>query len=273
MFLISAAFSASRPKEFIVAVGFLELAQLLEKRPPRVIWVPTPHRFDYLVKRLFKLIASFRPTLMGPESATFEPAEYRLLGTRARLVLFEYGLCQFGSAQPAGFLAALADRRREKLSAETRAMSALSKIGLQEGNYGFIHLRFGDYDQFRVKGKSPVVPADWYLLAIDEIRNSIPELPLVVLSDDLSKAKSWLGETIHDLHFIELATSESFHLMVKARAGILSASTFSWWGARLASERSEGPFIAPEYWMGFRSGIWFPSDLIESSFLVYRSVT
>ena len=76
-----------------------------------------------------------------------------------------------------------------------------------------------------------------------------------------------------NLTFFPFGGLSSFGVMVLARHGILSASTFSWWGARLAHDRNGGgTFIAPLYWMGFRGKTWFPSEDIRSDFLTYVEV-
>lgn len=269
MFLLSAAFEASRPKEWVVGVGFVELSALLEKRPPRVFWILLPHRFDRFVKRMFKALAKSRSSQIEPSRKNFEPQQCRNVGSRFRLLVFEFGLCQYGNIEPAPALRALMEPRKHKLVAREHALAALQQAGLETQEYGFVHIRLGDYVQFKVKGESPVLPAEWYLRQTKDLLRRVPNLPLVVLSDDTARARSLFADAGLNLTFLELGTSESFHVMQSARAGVLSASTFSWWGARLASGSAGGPFIAPQFWMGFRTGEWFPSERVISEFLEY----
>lgn len=273
MFLFSAASAAARPKEWIIGVGFSELSVLLESRPPRVFWLPVPHRFDQVVKKIFKTVAQFSLSRVALDPSTFEPEECRNLGRSFRLLVFEFGLCQFGNLEPAVKLKALAGAGRVNLDAHKRATASLRQVGLESKQYGFIHIRLGDYVHFKVRGESPVIPLEWYLWQTKKLLQRIPNLPLVVLSDDIARVRSLLTDTGLQLIFVELGTSESLHVMQNARAGILSASTFSWWGARLASYSSDGPFIAPKYWMGFRTFEWFPSERITSDFLDYSPVS
>lgn len=272
MFLLSAAFAASRPKEWIIGVGFVELSAFLEKRPPQVFWIPVPHKFDRLVKRVFKAVAKTGSSQIEPSLKNFEPQKFQNVGSRFRLLIFEFGLCQFGNIKPAPALRAPGRQRSQKLVARERALSALKQAGLETRQYGFVHVRLGDYVQFKVKGESPVLPAEWYLNQTMELLRRVPNLPLVVLSDDTARARLLFSDAGLDLTFMELGTSESFHVMQNARAGVLSASTFSWWGARLASYSAGGPFIAPLFWMGFRTEEWFPSERIISEFLEYKVV-
>ena len=272
MFLLSAAFAASRPKEWIIGVGFVELSALLEKRPARVFWIPVPHRFDRLVKRIFKAVAKTGSSQVEPGRKDFDPQECRNIGSRFRLLFFEFGLCQYGNIEPAPALRSLVRPTKHKLVAREHALDALQQAGLETQQYGFVHIRLGDYVQFKIKGESPVLPAEWYLRQTKELLRRVPNLPLVVLSDDTARARSLFPEAGLNLTFLELGTSESFHVMQNACAGVLSASTFSWWGARLASGSAGGPFIAPQFWMGFRTGEWFPSERIISDFLEYEVV-
>lgn len=273
MFLLSAVFEAARPGERILAVGFVELGNLLDNAPPEVTWLKIPHRFDQHIKRLFKRLA-----LLAMRGRTFQPSRLRtrvlqVFARRFRFLVFEFGLCQYGHIDPAPAIKALFIDNQQNSEARQRVMSLLRERNLIAGQYGFIHVRLKDYKNFDVRGHSPVLPAEWYQLMLGELRKELPGLTIVVLSDDINSATKKLGHFNERLIFLEIDSLESLYVMALSRAGILSASTFSWWGAKLASYSQTGPFIAPLFWMGFGSGEWFPSAEIRANFLKYVEVT
>jgi len=148
----------------------------------------------------------------------------------------------------------------------------LASLGIDIENFAFLHFRKGDYSSFDAGGSSPVLPEGYFCNAIARLRNNFPAIPIVVLSDDQDASHELLGGE-QNLIFFPFGSLSSFGAMVLARHGVLSASTFSWWGARLAHDRNGGgTFIAPLYWMGFRTKTWFPSEEIRSDFLTYVEV-
>lgn len=272
LFLLSAVFEAAPARERIVAVGFIELAGLLQVRPNRVFWIPVPHKFDRQVKKVFKSLTRFKfLTTMSPLPSIERHGDWPK-AKKLRIKIFEQGLCQRGDITPAPAIKDLASKKSENLSARAQALATLGELGLAPKSFGFVHVRLGDYEEFRVHGHSPVLPRSWYRQSVEFLLERLPGLSLIVLSDDLEHARATLSGIPGNLIFKEMETMESFHIMTLSRAGILSASTFSWWGARLASSESAGPFLAPKFWMGFRAGEWFPSREIESNFLDYKEV-
>ena len=51
-------------------------------------------------------------------------------------------------------------------------------------------------------------------------------------------------------------------IMSQCSAGILSPSSFAWWGAHYAKiyNKDDGYFLAPKYWVGHRSKKWEPKN-------------
>jgi len=273
MFLFSAAKKVADDKEWLIAFGFLELAAVLPKRPKRVIWVPVPHRFDRPVKKFFKRLRVFASRFCHcalVDCGATARVE-RSHGCRWPLV-FEFGLCQDENLAPAEVLTELVLELRENSALKARVSKKIGNSKIVDGSLGFCHVRLGDYRDFTAHGASPVLPASYYTRSLGELKSTAPDVPIVVLSDDVTAAQEMLSEEA-GLFFPDLDTQESFWVMMNSDFGILSASTFSWWGARFASADHRGPYLAPEYWMGFRRDLWFPSEKIRASFLQYRSVT
>lgn len=272
LFLFSAARNVARRHEWLIAVGFLELSGFLDKRPPRVIWIPIPHRFDRPVKRFFKRARLFADRYCDcGRGQTIPPGEIVRSSECRWPLVFEFGLCQTEDSAPLTEVSNLVSQLRSDQGIRNQVDQILGPTEVREDVYGFCHIRLGDYQAFSVDGFSPALPASYYTDALRTIRSKNREIPIIVLSDDVDAAREMLaGE--RGCVFPKFGERESFWVMMNAHCGVLSASTFSWWGARLASQNCSGLFIAPKYWMGFRAGKWFPTEGIRSSFLHYQPV-
>ena len=139
----------------------------------------------------------------------------------------------------------------------------------------FVHIRRGDYlkERFRPLGQSAALPGDYYLRAIQKYKNSTTDnLLFVVVTDDCAYAQSLLSECVNKI-ICSNTMPVDFSLLSLCHGGILSASSFSYWGALLAihCNKAEMNFYAPKYWLGFRSKTWFPTD-ISNQFLRYITV-
>ena len=136
----------------------------------------------------------------------------------------------------------------------------------------FVHVRRGDYLSWPSPESPAALPSQWYqaqMRAVTEWAHPNP-VDFHVFSDDRELAAQEIGRQpnvlIHDG-----TVEEDFAAMCSAQAGILSASTFSWWAAYFASRKSSGPFFAPKYWLGFRQQEWQPESL-RAEFLTFVDV-
>ena len=143
---------------------------------------------------------------------------------------------------------------------------------LAEKKLVFVHIRRGDYlaQRFRPLGKSAALPDSYYLDAIASYREAVgdPEsLFFVVVTDDSQYAGELLSSVTNKI-ICSNSMPVDFSLMSLCSGGILSASSFSYWGAMLAMRESPSAmaFYAPKYWLGFRSKEWFPSSIAHARF-------
>lgn len=169
------------------------------------------------------------------------------------------------------FSGAIADRLTLKRSLDDAAKSVISREAGSRTPL-FVHIRLGDYLSWPSPEAPAVLPASWYLTCIAELRRRHADPCFIVLSDDLPSARRMLGN-VADACFLPADTKETFAIMANCQGGVLSASSFSWWAARFARCRSpRGSFLAPLFWLGFRTGTWLPTRDIQSSFLDYIAV-
>jgi len=136
----------------------------------------------------------------------------------------------------------------------------------------FVHVRRGDYLRWPNTASPAALPAEWYkaqMRAVSEWAHPTP-VDFHVFSDDVELATREIGQS-PNIHFHSGTVEQDFVAMCSAQAGILSASTFSWWAAYFASRKSSGPFLAPRYWLGFREQKWRPPSL-QADFLTFVDV-
>ena len=123
----------------------------------------------------------------------------------------------------------------------------------KEGHRVFIHIRRGDYINYKVYGESTLLPLSYYKKQIDWfIRNR--ENPIFIfLSDEpefIEKEFAYIDNKVisRDNHYgVDLA------IMTKCNSAILSPSSFGWWGNYLMEDRDV--VFTPKYWLGFNSKI------------------
>jgi len=255
LFLYAAAAKVAREREFIILVGFQELQAFFGTvSRPRTLyanlwWFET---FRRIPRKLFGLY------LYGE---VVDPGKADNLLRRRGLVpifLFAAGYCQ-----------------NERLISERAALQLFHqgqatkpKTPQATRRRCFVHVRRGDYLNF-LGGVS--LPLTWYLNHIEKLRKENDNYDFVFFSDE----PSWLEQNLPadgDYSIFRGSAKNSFFEMAGCDAGILSASSFSWWAAYFAHKSGAGgPYIAPEYWLGWRTLSWFPIG-IETNWITYDTV-
>ncbi len=115
-----------------------------------------------------------------------------------------------------------------------------------------MHIRLGDYSKFKVFGKEVLLPMEYYKKLINWFLENRKDVVFIFLSDQpdlIEKKFGWLANKIvsYNSMFVDFA------IMTLCDAGILSPSSFSWWGSYLMKNRDV--VFAPKYWLGFNSKI------------------
>ncbi|WP_175628261.1 alpha-1,2-fucosyltransferase [Thioalkalivibrio denitrificans] len=135
----------------------------------------------------------------------------------------------------------------------------------------FVHIRRGDYISWPSREYPAVLGARWYRRAMNEMREMMIEPRFLVMTDDVYYAQD-LFEHEQDVHISYNTPFVDLALMSLCDHGILSASSFAWWGGWFSrqrnDERSDGRFLAPRYWAGHRAMAWYP-DGFESDWIRY----
>lgn len=135
-----------------------------------------------------------------------------------------------------------------------------------------VHLRFGDYAQWEIFGRQGVcLPGSYYEIAMAQIAKSIKDPVFVIFSDDIKAAIKVIGNGHETIHFNGDSPGMDIAGISLCSHAIISASTFSWWGAFLIRHPNK-IVMAPMYWAGFKSCVWFPKD-IRTRYFQYIDVS
>ena len=155
------------------------------------------------------------------------------------------------------------DEMREQILGKLEGLYPDMKGTIDSPTSAFMHVRRGDYD----KSFGQALPKEYYQNALNELGKIGDLKKIYVLSNDLEwcKAQNFTvgeGKTIE--WFDEPDEMKSLYLMsLCKRAAIISASTFSAWGAIFGAQTNASPLIIyPKSWFmaGNSSVLEFPSD-------------
>lgn len=158
-------------------------------------------------------------------------------------------------------------------SLRDRALNWLKSRSLlvEKTNLVFVHVRRGDYLSWPSQDYPAVLNKDWYIGAMEQIRSQVEDPIFLFFTDDVNYAEDCFGNQPNIFiskndQFVDLA------LMSFCSHGILSASSFAWWGAWFSQKnrkgREVGVYLAPKYWVGHRSREWYPEGF-QTNWITY----
>jgi hypothetical protein len=130
------------------------------------------------------------------------------------------------------------------------------KIRIEQAESIAIHIRRGDYvNNSRSTSLHGVLPASYYLNALEYMLSNTKHSHFFVFSDDISWVKNCLDFKGVNHTFIEgmeiQTTISEFDLIRCCRHHIIANSSFSWWGAWLGASTNQ-IVIAPKQWYATR---------------------
>ena len=122
-----------------------------------------------------------------------------------------------------------------------------------------VSVRRGDFLSDNFKKQYYVCDENYYIKAVNTIKQRCPETVLLVCSDDIDWCKENLryGETQMFFEPYGLSLVEKLSLMSQCNHFVLSNSTFSWWGQELSNSSSK-IVVAPQKW---RNEFFPPKDI------------
>lgn len=269
MFQLSGIAGARRyPQEKLVLVHFHKLLQLLPTLENRTTLLAVPERLvglGLLFEKALNLAATSR--IIGSIEETY-PDSAVLIRRKGLfpIALFRGGWCQSESLISTSLL----DELFEETVRESGGSASRTDVS-DEGEVCFVHIRRGDYVHFPSPEYSAALPSCWYREQISRIADQHPGILFRFFSDDMGFVEKEFRDVVNS-EFVDADNRESFISMASSDHGILSASSYSWWAAYFAHNRSHGTFVAPYFWSGWRLELWHPYEQVKSSFLDYARV-
>jgi hypothetical protein len=263
IFQYQALCAIARPRETIVAAGLESLPALFEIRGPKLRVLTQNITLKRLIKRIVVDLI-LRPAVRTLRLANYAHEPPFELDRRAQPggeLHFRKGLLRHftfvdgGYYQNPSLWAALFPAAALGLRSSVR-QSALRFLASIPGGASFVHVRRGDYLNYKVYGAGDVcLPAGFYRAAIKELHRRVGDTHLVFVTDD----PRWIEENLGDIPNTTITSNDpltDFAIMTECKSGIVSNSTYSLAAALIMTD--PGIVIGPEYWFGFEAGEWYP---------------
>lgn len=110
-----------------------------------------------------------------------------------------------------------------------------------------VHIRKGDFGSSTLRKVGNALPIEYYQYAINHCKQQLTAPIFIIVSDDVAWAKQEFGTSDmirYSEDEIESTALTDLYCIANCKHGIMSASTFSWWGNWL--RKTEGIVVAPK---------------------------
>ena len=267
LFVVAALRKLTAHQEPLVLVGFEDLVESFPGLRGNAHHIPMPRK-HWWRWTLAEKILGFLGFLHIVSVISSDPRARRLVRSRGvfPLSVFRGGWCQDEKLiDPDISQALFSADALDALSPGTAEMGLLPAT--QENPVFFVHIRRGDYLTWPTEEFPAALPETWYLEGVARIRDSHPQAQFLIFSDDEAFASEF-AKNLESARAMQMSPAETLACMSLCTGGILSASSFSWWGGQLASRRSPGPFFAPLHWITWGEERWDDSHSLEDTSFV-----
>jgi len=258
-----AAIKELYPNQRLVFFGFAALKQAIEPIDALIIEKEKLPRFLMVGLRHFLLVL-VRLRIIGVIQESRGGSSYFVKVTKG---LFRIYLLKDSFFQHKTILKKLNKNLRISDDYTHIASDWLSNkiVKSSDQNLVFIHIRRGDYLTWPSCQFPAVLDKRWYTKAMDQMREKVKNPTFLLLTDDPYYAKDCFGDQ-PDILISENDQLVDLALMSLCQHGVLSASSFAWWGAWFSKAHNddEGTYIAPKYWGGHRKSEWVPEGFITN---------
>ncbi len=260
--------SVAAPKERITLLGFDHLRATFDGVDARFVRIAS-NPLKHLVSLDLAKVVQGAGRLPAVGAVREDASGLPLRGKNSPLALVEPSWFQHDSVLRVPALEVLTVKPRWRSAAQ----DFLTDNGLRGESTAFVHVRAGDYRVWPSAEFPAILTPHWYRSRIEELRHEHPGLAIVAIGDD----PEYTSEVIQGIpgaqHFSgESATAyaEEFALMTLCSFGVLSASSFAYWGAYFSKrDHPHGRFLGPRFWAGHATGEWFPHEF-TAEFIDFR---
>lgn len=249
--------TVTRPGQRIITSNFSELRKFCDL-PDRIVFIRHAV-FKYSVPFLklaarLRLFSWYRPVRVNRAGVDFEINEVVFRRGILPVTVIFPGYFQSESLFDPGAVADL--RIRETHLRE--ASRILSAIG-DPVHKVFVHVRRGDYLTIDFHGlRDTAVPISYFSERIGWFRQNVKDPFFVFVTDDPAYVEAAFSD-VEPKYVSHASKYTDLALMSLCSSGIMSNSSFSWWGGFLMKQRHH--LFAPKNWLGFRKGIEIPGGI------------
>ena len=251
LFQISHAFSYRGEKEWLVTVGFGATRSLLD-RPLKRNWLNIDSRLLLQIIGTFIYPVCYHVLVRTGIASSHLESNYQCVIRRGKIPFLTIMRGYFESAvrrapgKPPLF------RLRKAVLAKVSPLLG----SVPEGRVPvFLHVRRSDF-----KGLAIALPDAYYMDAIRLFRERHPKSFFFIVGDDPDHAEA-LFRGIDAKVVSRMSAFEDLALMALCRGGILSNSTFAWWGAFFGG--GDLGYFVPRFWSVWMCGEWRPPDIFS----------
>ena len=258
-----AALKELYPNQRLVLFGFGALKKAIVSVDAIIIEKERlPRWFEFGLKQFFLVLVKLR--IIGMIQESHENSSYVVKKAKSALDIY---LLKPSYFQHQTMLEKLDPSFRLSDIHSCRASCWLKEknIKLNDENLVFLHVRRGDYLTWPSREYPAVLDKRWYTKAMDQMREKVKNPTFLLLTDDPYYAEDCFGDQ-PDILVSENDQLVDLALMSLCQHGILSASSYAWWGAWFSKARrhESGIYIAPKYWAGHRNADWVPDGFITN---------
>ena len=119
-----------------------------------------------------------------------------------------------------------------------------------------VHIRLGDYERYKsIFGQLPI---QYFVDGISYLSRKLELDQVIVISDDIQKAKTLLDVNLFGNLKVAFCDDtkqplEDLAVISSSRGVVTSNSSFSWWGAFIASVKGNAHVVYPNPWLPIQS--------------------
>ena len=257
------------PHHTILLIGFESLSPFQWRSRVQIVRIPLTR--IVWVKRSLSIILRFleKTRVFGTVSEKQTPDSFTSMCKRGLFSNIYVASSVFFQHRQATGNSTASIELDKRILAQAADWLSMQSPPESDHDFVFVHVRRGDYLTWPTTENPAALPLWWYERAIAEARRLLANPFFIVVSDDRDYVLRHFGlrdgfaisegPVVHDLALMSLCAN-----------GILSASSLSWWGARLNFdwELDQRVLIAPKYWFGFHEKKWSPPG-VEENWLSY----
>ena len=255
LFQLAYAVSNRRRLEWLVTFGFADAKSLLTG-PWRKNWVDIDGATRRVIERYIYPVLYHGLVRTGLASSHYDrETGYEIRLGKIRCLTIMKGF--FESSRRLSPALASFFRLKESLRARVRYVVE----SLPGGSIPvFVHVRRSDFISLAEdpQEKKRMLPDLYYVDGLGILRNRYPTIFPILVGDDPDHVEALFAD-VREKIVSRLSASEDLALMSLCHGGVLSNSTFAWWGAFFGQNRAG--YVVPKYWSGWSIKAWLPPEI------------